>query len=336
MTDIRVRLCGFRIIRGCTPAYVPQEPSYALSPGELPVGVTPVEYFEFGHEKLFTIRRPAEEISVLEEIATYLKLNPHGCIRPAKVRIYDLEYELEINESLVAKLPAKYRDGIKEKAPPSCGFYESPVLYRFIPRPYARRLFSLGELQISSFERCRESEGGCGDRHDKDEGKGMFAIQSGDCVAEFDIQVGGNPLMLCTSLNINAKHNQEDACIEIFDLPGMIKEITEGLYAKGLRIKRIQHSPCNYSDRLFVRRCAKTGSSLVQLLNGLIGDNRFDIELCARLPLMEVGNKHYFTKPINFANEHEYRIVWDCENVPSTGSVIVTLKDPSAYCRYAA
>lgn len=335
MTDIRVRLCGFRLIRCDAAAYVSQKQQRVLSPGELPAGVVPVEYFELGHEKLLAIRRPAEELSVLEGIATDLKLNPCECIRPAKVRIYDLEYELVIKESLVTKLPAKYRDGIKEKPPPSCGLYETPVLYRFIPKQYAQTLFSSGELQISSFERCRKDEGGCGDRHDKDEGNGVFAIQAGDYVAEFDIQVGGNPLMLCTSLNVNAKHNQEDACIEIFDLPAMVNEITEGLHAKGLRIKRIQHGPCNYANRLFVRKCAKIGSSLAQLLNGLIG-NGLDFEMCARMPLMEIGNKHYFTKPVNFANEHEYRIVWDCENVPLDGSVIVTLKDPSAYCRYAS
>lgn len=335
MTDIRVRLCGVRIRRCDTAAYVPQEQPRAFSPGDLPAGVVPVEYFEFGHEKLFAIRRPAEEISVLERIATDLKLNPRECIRPKKVRVYDEEYELVIKESLVPKLSLKDRDGLKEMPPPSYGLYESPVLYRFIPRKYAQRLFSLGELQISSFERCRKDESGCGNRHDKDEGKGMFAIQAGDCVVEFDIQVGGNPLMLCSSLNVNAKHNEEDACIEIFDLPAMISEITEGLRANGLRIKRLQHGPCNYSDRLFVRKCAKVGSDLAQLLNGLMS-NRFDFEMCARMPLMEIGNKHYFTKPVNFANEHEYRIVWDCENVPSTGSVIVMLKDPSAYCRYAS
>lgn len=335
MTDIRVRLCGVRIIRCGADAYVPQVHKRAFSPMELPAGAVPVEYFEFGHEKLLAIRRPAEEISILERIATDLKLNPRECIRPAKVRIYDLEYELIIKESLVAKLPSKYRDGIKEIPPPSCGLYEAPVLYRFIPRKYAERLFSLGELQISSYERCRKDEGGCGDRHDKDEGKGMFTIQTGGCVAEFDVQVGGNPLMLCASLNVNAKHNKEDACIEIFDLPAMITEITEGLRAKGLRIKRIQHGPCNYANRLFVRKCAKVGSSLAQFLNDLTEDS-LDFEMCARMPLKEIGNKHYFTKPVNFANEHEYRIVWDCENVPAAGSVIVTLKDPCAYCKYTS
>ena len=336
MTGIRVRLSGFRVIRGDTAAYAPREHKRTLSPEELPAGVVPVEYFEFGNEKLLAIRRPAEEVSVLERIAIDLKLDPRECIRPKKVEVYDLEYELVINESLVSKLPSKYRDGIKEIPPPSYGLYESPVLYRFIPRKYAQRLFSLGELLISSFERCRKDEGGCGDRHDKDEGKGMFAIQAGDCVAEFDIQVGGNPLMLCSSLNVNAKHNSDDACIEIFDLPGMINEITEGLHAKGLRIKRIQHGPCNYANRLFVRKCAKTGSGLSQLLNSVLLGNSFDLEMCARMPLMEVGNKHYFTKPVRFAEEHEYRIVWDCENVPSDGSVLVTLKDPSAYCRCAS
>ncbi len=337
MTNIRVRLTRVRVgIAGATDNEPPTSMLAPVMPDKFPAGVIPVEYLEFGHEKMFSIRRPAEEISDLERMAKDLELNPSECIRPSKVRIWDLEYELVIQESQVAKLPTKYQHSAKEKPPPSFGLYEVPVLYRFIPQKYAESLFAKGELMISSFERCRKEEGGCGDRHDNDEGKGTFAIQAGDCVAEFDIQVGGNPLMLCTSLNVNAKHSQEDACIEIFDLPGMIKEITEGLYAKGLRIKRIQHSPCNYSDRLFVRRCAKTGSGLAQLLNGLIGGNGFDFELCARLPLMEVGNKHYFTKPIDFANEHEYRIVWDCENVPSTGSIIVTLKDPSAYCRYAS
>ena len=336
MTNIRVRLSGFRVRIGGSAADAPPKQIPApVMPDKLPAGVVPVEYFEFGYEKLFSIRRPAEEISELERIARDVKLNPRECIRPSKVRIWDREYELVIKESQVAKLSAECRDSIKEIPPPSRGFYEPPVLYRFIPREYAQRFFTMGELMISSFERCRKEEGGCGDRHDKAEGKGTFAIEAGDCVAEFDIQVGGNPLMLCSSLNVNAKHNQGDVCIEIFDMSAMINEITEGLHAKGLRIRRIQHGPCNYANRLFVRKCAVAGSELFQLLTGM-ERNGLDFEMCAKIPLMEIGNKHYFTKPVRFANEHEYRIVWDCENVPTDGHVVVTLKDPSVYCRYAS
>ena len=336
MTNIRVRLTGVRVrIVGAVADEPPTPMPAPVMPDKLPAGVVPVEYFEFGHERVFAIRLPAEEISELERIARDLKLNPIECIHPSKVRVWDREYELVIKESLVAKLPVKYQHLAKEKPPPTFGFYEVPVLYRFIPKEYAESLFAKGELMISSFERCRKDEGGCGDRHDKDEGKGTYTIQAGDCVAEFDIQVGGNPLMLCTSLNIDAKHNQGDACIEIFDLPAMINEITEGLRAKGLLVRRIQHGPCNYANRLFVRKCVRTVSSLAELMKGLM-DGAFDFEMCAKMPLVEVGNKHYFTKPVNFATEHEYRIVWDCDNAPSDGRVIVPLKDPSAYCRYAS
>ena len=106
------------------------------------------------------------------------------------MRIWDREYELVIKESQVAKLPVEHQHLAKEKPPPSIGLYEVPVLYRFIPKEYAESFFAKGELMISSFERCRKKEGGCGDRHDKDEGKGIFAIRAGDCVTEFDIQVG--------------------------------------------------------------------------------------------------------------------------------------------------
>jgi len=336
MTNIRVRLTGVRVrIAGAVVDEPPKLMPAPVMPDKLPAGAVPVEYFEFGYEKSFSIRRPAEEVSELERIARDLRLNPSECIRPSKVRIWDREYELVIKESQVAKLPVKYQHLAKEKSPPSFGLYEVPVLYRFIPKEYAESLFAKGELMISSFERCRKDEGGCGDRHDKDEGKGTFAIEAGDCVAEFDVQVGGNPLMLCTSLNVNAKHNQGDACIEIFDLTTLINEITEGLLAKGLLIRRIQHGPCNYANRLFVRKSVKTGSGFPELIGGLI-NGAFDFEMCAKMPLEEVGNKHYFTKPVNFATEHEYRIVWDCDNVPADGCVIVTLKDPSAYCRYAS
>ena len=140
--------------------------------------------------------------------------------------------------------------------------------------------------------------------------------------------------MLCMALSPDARKDKDDVCIEIFDLPALIVAISTGLEDKGITIKRIMHGPCTYADRLFVRKCVKSGHDLEKLLGQVMsGTGRFDYSLCGEIALNEVGDRHYFTKPRQFMEEHEYRIVWDCDCTPKDGKVDVVLENVQSFCR---
>ena len=140
--------------------------------------------------------------------------------------------------------------------------------------------------------------------------------------------------MFCMALSPDARRAKDDVCIEIFDLVALIDAISVGLADKGITIKRIMHGPCSYADRLFVRRCVKSGHDFEKLLGQLMsGTGRFDFNLCGIIPLNEAGEQHYFTKPPQFADEHEYRVVWDCDCTPEDGKIYIVLKNVQSFCR---
>lgn len=334
MSSINVKLAGVRIWKTDKDGYVPSD--YLIKPEsetDFPQGVVPVDYLELLAPKMFVLEIMSDDLPRIQKLLDEHDLNQESQILPLKAKIAVEKYNLIIPESLLNILTKKEQAKAKIFVPPAQIQYQPPVLYRFIKRRYAKALLEEGKIRISSFERCRKCEGGCGERFDQDEGKGIFSIQAGDCTAEFMLQVGGNPLIFCMALSPNARKGKEDVCIEVFDLPLLINAISVGLEKSGITIKRVLHGPCSYSDRLFVRKCVKAGHELEKLIDQMTSDRNIDFHLCGAIPLMEIGDRHYFTKPLNFSDEHEYRIVWDCDSVPKDGKIDIVLEDVQSFCR---
>ena len=333
MSNINVRIAGMRIRKTEEAGYVPG--GYLIEPDkadDLPPGVTQVEYFEKVAPKLYTLDFKSDNLPRIQKLLSEHNTDSTSFIVPSKVSIE--EFRLIISEDLLGLLTKNEQDRAEPFAPPAQIQYQAPILYRFIKRRYAKELIEEGKLRISSFERCRKCEEGCGERFDQGEGKGVFSIQAGDITGEFVLQVGGNPLMLCTALSPDARKAKNDVCVEIFDLPALIVAISTRLTDKGITIKRIMHGPCTYTDRLFARKCVKSGHDLEKLLGQVMsGTGSFDFNLCGKIALNEFGERHYFTKPRQFADEHEYRIVWDCDCVPEDGKVDVVLENVQSFCR---
>ncbi len=335
MSNVNVRLAGLRILKTeearCRTGNYLIEPDKAT---DLPPGVTQVEYLELLAPKLWSLVFQAGDLPRMCNLLCENDLEPSSHIVPLPSKISIDKYRLIIPETLLSSLSETDQAKAERFVPPAQVQNQEPILFRFIKKCYADELMNKGKLRISSFERCRKQEGGCGDRFDKDEGKGVFSIQAGDFTAEFMLQVGGNPLMLCMALSPEARKQKDDVCIEIFDLSALINAVSTALMEKGLTINRIMHGPCSYADRLFVRKCVKSGHAFEKLLRQMFtGPTGFDYHICERIPLNEVGERHYFTKPTRFSEEHEYRIVWDCDSVPKEGKVDVTLKDVQSFCR---
>ena len=334
MSNINVRLSGVQIRRTEDAGYVPG--GYLIEPVKdsiLPMGAVPVEHFELLPPKLFFLDFNGEELPRFRKLLDERDLEHVATIVPQKVKIAVDQYRLIIPETLLNILSKKERKTAKMFLPPAQVQYQPPVLYRFIKAHYAKELVEEGKVRISSFERCRKFEGGCGDRFDQGEGKGVVSIQADDCTAEFMLQVGGNPLMFCMALSPDARKGKDDECVEIFDLPLLINAISVGLTEAGIKIKRVLHGPCSYADRLFVRKCVKSGQALEKLVGQMVSGKGFDFHLCGEIPLIEIGGRHYFTKPMSFSDEHEYRVVWDCESVPEDGKIDVVIKDVQSFCR---
>lgn len=334
MSNINVKLSGVRIRKTEDEGYVPG--GYLIEPEKvpnLPSGATQVEYFELLAPKLFALDFKGTDLPRIQKLLEERDSNHTAHIVPQKVKISVDEYRLILPESLLNMLTKREQARAKVFVPPAQIQYQPPVLYRFIKGRYARELMEEGKIRISSFLRCRKCENGCGERFDQGEGKGLFVVQAGDCTAEFMLQVGGNPLMFCMALSPDARKGKEDECVEIFDLPLLINAISVGLTEAGIKIKRVLHGPCSYADRLFVRKCAKSGQALEKLVGQMVSGKGFDFHLCGEIPLIEIGDKHYFTKPMSFSDEHEYRVVWDCESVPEDGKIDVVIKDVQSFCR---
>ena len=335
MSNINVRLAGMRVRKTEEAGYVPG--GYLIEPDKtdnLPPGVTQVEYLEMIAPKLYMLDFKGDDLPRIQKLLSEHDPDLTSRIVPLRTTVSIKEFRLIIPEALLGVLTKKEQDRAELFVPPTQIQYRVPVLYRFIKRRYAEELIKDGKLRISSFERCRKCEGGCGERFDQGEGKGGFSIQAGDITGEFMLQVGGNPLMLCMALSPDARRSKGDVCIEIFDLFALIAAISAGLAEKGITIKRIMHGPCSYADRLFVRRCVKSGHDLEKLLGQLTsGTGSFDFNLCGKIAFNEVGEQHYFTKPMKFADEHEYRIVWDCDCIPGDGKVDIVLKNVQSFCR---
>lgn len=335
MSNINVRLSGVRIRKTEDAGYVAG--GYLIEPEKepnLPLGVTQVEYFELLAPKLFAFDFKGADLPRIQKLLNEHDLNHASHVVPLKAKISVEEYRLIVPETLLSIFSKREQDKAQMFLPPVQMQYLPPVLYRFIKGCYAKDLMEEGKIRISSFERCRKCEGGCGDRFDQGEGKGVFSIQAGDCTAEFMLQVGGNPLMFCMALSPDARKGKDDVCIEIFDLPLLINAISVGLTEAGIKIQRVLHAPCSYAERLFVRKCVKSGHALEKLVGQMVsGTKGFDFHLCGEMPLIEIGDRHYFTKPISFSDEHEYRIVWDCDSVPEDGKVDIVIKDVQTFCR---
>ncbi len=335
MSNINVKLAGVRVWKTDNDGYVPSE--FWLEPERetnLPQGVVQVDYFELLAPKMFVLEIISDDLPRIQKLLDEHDLDHKSQILPLKAKIAVEKYRLIIPESLLKILSKKEQAKAKIFVPPTQMQYQPPVLYRFIKKRYAKALLEEGRIRISSFERCRKCEGGCGERFDQDEGKGVFSIQAGDCTAEFMLRVGGNPLMFCMALSPDARKNKDDVCIEVFDLPLLIDAISVGLTEKGIKIHRILHGPCSYADRLFVRKCVKSGHALAKLLDQMVnGTKGIDFHLCGEIPVMEIGERHYFTKPVEFSDEHEYRIVWDCVPVPTDGKIDIVVKDVQSFCR---
>ena len=292
---------------GYVPGGIAIEPS--TNP-DLPKGCSPLECKKLVRQPLKEVHFAGDDIQRAFQIMQSFKL-PTGHLVPIKVRTSIEECNLVLPEGIVSQLTGEEQARAKEFVPPIQVSYEPPVMYRFIGKEYIDRFFETGELQLSTFNRCKTAE--VGGRSDTGEGICTFVGIMGDQTVETVVGAGGNPLMLCFSLGVNARHDKYDGSIVVHDFPRFMMSITEELVKKGVPVLRVMHGPCTYSERLIVKRGIREDESMSQFVNAVSGNkSSFDFDLLRIIANQIGGVRNYFTKPPCFSDEQEYRMVWDC------------------------
>lgn len=294
---------------GYAPGGIAIEPKSNL---DLPPGCVPVEYLQSVPPKYMRVHFANDEVKQAQEILQKFKLPNERYMVPTKMQIDVKECDLILTEDIVKQLPKAEQERAVPLVMPIKIAYAPPIVYRFISKQYVDKFFDEGELQISNFDRCKRIE--LGDRRDQGEGLCTFTGISGDNTVQMVVGVANNPLMLCSSLAINAKHDDGDSCIMVQDLDFFIGAITDALIKTGIPVSRVLHGPCTYSERSIVKKFGDENKVITQLVKETSGPNKaFDFNHMFSVANDIGGIRNYFTKEPKFSDEYEYRIVWDCE-----------------------
>lgn len=202
------------------------------------------------------------------------------------------------------------------------------VLYRTIGAENVEKLLKNGELLISTFKRCRESENDA--RRDKFELRNIVEIHEGTKVLEADMIVDDSLLVLCTSLPpANPKTSVPDTIV-ITDPECFCREITNSLMEKGLCVAEVLYGACVYNDKTI---SIETDNFVSYICEKTDKDNMFPSKEIFEFVNAHAENDIIMNKPTSFMHENEFRFVWKLTKSFSDEKLIITNPNLVKYCK---
>lgn len=203
------------------------------------------------------------------------------------------------------------------------------TLFRFMDECHVDKFFSEGVLRLSNFECCGTLTDDM--RRDRHEGFATLGASDGQFTIEMCVRMGMNPLMLCSTGDMNS-YSGHEAGIRIFDPTGLRDAITDALKAKGRKIHQVLQGDCLYQNRMIFKKFKPGEYEFVSMLAYASNNVRAlayrDIDSFIRAV---GGNLIYFMKPVDKADEKEYRMVWDCNRLESDEYEDVVISSPEKY-----
>ncbi len=187
-----------------------------------------------------------------------------------------------------------------------------PPLYRYLEKQFVDLFFTMGILRISSFEHFAAHSNET--RLDTQEGRANLI---GNCQnTDMRVEIGfgiGNCFVLCTSLlkskNLANKF-KVNSCFRINNYNGFMISVIEALQANNYNIIGGLHGVCKYVDK---REIVSTiAQKDIDKIN--IKDNTMNFNALFELGAKIANNDIYFIKMNNYAEEHEYRMIWNTNN----------------------
>lgn len=187
----------------------------------------------------------------------------------------------------------------------------APLVWRFMKDEYIEAFLERGELRLSSFKKCRTGEEIDESRRDPNEGR--ITLSSGNNA--LDIETCNDALVLCFSLTPYA-HNPHDykKCLIIQNLYQLIKNVTEALEEKGLKVIAVSHGPCCYSERWF-------GFSSCEYVSN---ETKYNTAKA-------MADKIWYVKDAAYRKEYEYRCIWCLSQKIPDDHIDIVVPRPYSY-----
>lgn len=299
---------------------------------ELSEGFIPVEYIEYRpkQERLYAFgefEKYKEALELTNRINTSCKDN---VCQITSIQLPDnVLFCVVFPESVFEKVDYVNKEKCTMCKTPISMINNIPFLYRFMEAQYVEMFFETGMLKLTTFEKCKELEDE--NRKDTKEGQSELFGYDGDCKLEIGFGVGGDVILLCTSLCSEYKDKKGtiyNKYIEIFDVQGLILAIAEQLSKSGYVVKTILFGPCFYSEKEFHNVVHSEA-----FREKMDKEQSFDWDELSKITNTIAGYNIYFQKPIEKRQENEFRFLWIVDNIKKNKDVFVTVPHPEAYCR---
>lgn len=205
-----------------------------------------------------------------------------------------------------------------------------PFLFRFLEQRYVDSFFSTGSLYLTSYRRCRTHEDAV--RLDADEGKYTFHFQGRENNLFLRRDAGNNSYMLCTSFSSSPElksHFGVNSCFRIDNPLRFIRAIEKSLdgvaetTARAVLYVWNRAARRSFEDSEFMHRIKPLLDHVQGIKRGNLEQiwNEVHEEHARRLDGFMTGIE-YYTKPLSYVREVEFRIVWTTATPTENGMII--------------
>jgi len=218
----------------------------------------------------------------------------------------EYEYKVIAPYALFFFIDQRYQQNatITFKSTPHNDVQMPPILYRNIGSSHIEPFFEKGELQLSTFKRCRTLEND--NRRDIYELRNIIEIHEENKTMNIDIGFDDSLLVLCTTLP-PIEDIDPSATIKITNATEFYKEITKTLIGMGYSVAEVLYGPCVYNDKVI---SINTDSFISSFEASLQSTNSFPSLDLSNYINSQAENDIIMNKPYKFRHEQEFRFVW--------------------------
>jgi hypothetical protein len=206
----------------------------------------------------------------------------------------------------------------------------TPHVYRYMNKEFIECFFDTGKIRLSSFKVFSQHEDVA--RADDIEGRNVISVRGKNGVVIAGTQHGMNSFIFCTSM-------REDATLKkTFNANSHFKIVDTTMF--GLSVASCLpylidgvEGPCQYLDGHFIRRGVESLPEQVFAEETTATDAPFDHHVAGNAALAVVGADVYFSKRAHFADQQEYRFVWNVAH-EVTGTLEIDCPVARQYCEW--
>ncbi len=306
---------------------------------KLPEGYTPLEYIKYlppAPPKLYLLHGYQTEEDAKNRAKELYDLCPSKEYRIlARTEPKIKEYVILLPDIAIKNLTHSERKDLVP-LPHEIQYTDyQPRLYRFMSESHIEDFCRDGTLLLTTFKRCQQLEDP--NRADMSEGRNLLIGQNRDLKCVFDVGAGDDAIMLCTSLSRNnhlPKGKPYKSCIEILDINYFVQSVTASLLEQKVPVRTVIKGPCVYSGKT-IQRTIPTDyiENLLQKPDKAAGEGEIDFDALYAM-MSNIGNTDiFFSKPVQYSYENEYRIVWLLDNDVESDQYLVTSPEAAKVCR---